>query len=129
MTDRRPAPTPRRGWSIGGRRDVVAGLLVLAAVGVWAVGAVPGTAWPLAGTRSTALVVLVLGLAAAWVGGAGRASMPPSVMRPLAALGLIAAATATVTLVTGSPLGLSVLVLLVVVLWLLATVHHLSARR
>ncbi|WP_274231774.1 hypothetical protein [Actinomycetospora straminea] len=112
------------------RNDVVAGFLVLAAVAAFAMASVPDTTWPLADTRLTAVVVLVLGLTAAVVGGSWRtAASELAVMRPLAALGGLAALAAVITLITGSRVVLAVLVVLTVVLWLLATVHHLTTRR
>jgi hypothetical protein len=112
------------------RRDAVAGLLVAAAVAVWALGPVAGPSWPLAETRVVGVVVLVLGVSAVVVGGSwASVATEPEVTRPLAALGLLAALAAVATVLTGSAVTLSVLVLLTVVLWALATVHHLAARR
>jgi hypothetical protein len=110
------------------RRDVVAGVLVAAVVAAWLVG---GVAEVLLSTRATALAVVVLGLAACLVGGwwTRPGLGDPAVMRPLAALGVLAAVAAVATLVTGSAATLLILVLLTVALWGLATVHHASARR
>jgi nucleotide-binding universal stress UspA family protein len=97
-------------------RDVVAGVLVALAVVVWVVG---GVAEVFLSTRATALAVVVLGLAACLVGGWWMRPMlgDPAVMRPLAALGVLAALAAGATLVTGSLATLLVLVLLTAALW------------
>lgn len=106
-------------------RDVTAGVLVAAAVAAWLLA---GDAF--ATTRITALVVTVFGVAACLVGGWWLRSMAdPFVVRPLAALGLLAALTAVIALITGSAAALTVLVLLTVGLWVLATVHHAGVRR
>ncbi|MDD7967925.1 hypothetical protein [Actinomycetospora lemnae] len=122
--------TGRRRAGAVTRNDVVAAFLVVAAVAAFAMASVPETTWPLADTRATAVVVLVLGLTAAVVGGSWRtAARELAVMRPLAALGGLAALAAVGTLVTGSQVMLAVLVVLTVVLWALATIHHLTSWR
>ncbi|GAA4880526.1 hypothetical protein [Actinomycetospora straminea] len=110
------------------RRDVAAGLLVLAAVLVWLLGTTTVLA-PFDGVRGSALLVTALGVAAEVVGGAWRGRISPAAMRGPAALGLVTAIVAVVTVVSGSPAGLFVLVLLTVVLWMLATLRHLTGPR
>ncbi|MHC1557854.1 hypothetical protein ACR9E3_02800 [Actinomycetospora sp. C-140] len=109
-------------------RDVAAGVLVALAVAAW----VFGTAFlaPLDGARGTAVVMTALGLAAALVGGTWHEPVRnPTVLRAPAALGLVAMLAALTGIATGSRAALSVLVLLLVVLWMLATLHHLSGTR
>ncbi|MDD7967951.1 hypothetical protein [Actinomycetospora lemnae] len=109
-------------------RDVAAGLLVLAAVVVWLLGSTTVLA-PFDGVRGTALLVTALGVAAAGVGGAWGGPIAPAAMRAPAALGLLTGIVAVVTMVSGSPAALFALVLLTVVLWLLATLRHLTGPR
>lgn len=109
-------------------RDVTAGLLVAAAVVVWLVGATTAI-WPVDGVRQTTLLVTALGVAAATVGATRREPMRPAEMRGPAALGLLAALAAVTGLLTGSAAALAALVLLLVSLWMLATLRHALSRR
>jgi hypothetical protein len=109
------------------RRDVAAGLLVLAAVAAWVLG---GAVWSTsAGVRGTAALVLALGVAAAVVGGGWVSPVPSLALRAPGALGLLAALAGVAALVTGSAAALRVLVLLTVALWGLATLRHVSGPR
>lgn len=113
------------------KRDMIATGLVLAA-GVlyllWAIDAAPPG---LSGTRATGVVVLGLGFAAsasAVVPGFDQLIHGSKMYLAVTSLlGLVAFGAGLQMLLTASELGLGVLMGAMAVLWLIATVHHVSA--
>lgn len=111
------------------KRDVIATALV-AAAGVlyvlWAAGwALPG----MSGTRATGIVVLALGFAAS-----ASAVVPTfdqllhgnkAYLAMTSLMGVVAVIGGLAMLVTDSETGLSLVMAAMVVLWLIATIHHL----
>jgi predicted branched-subunit amino acid permease len=110
------------------KQDVIATALVAAAgllYLLWAVGsALPG----MSGTRVTGIAVLALGFAAS-----ASAVVPTfdqllhgnrTYLAVTSLIGLVAVIGGVQMLVTGSGTGLAVVMAAMVVLWLIATIHH-----
>lgn len=109
------------------RRDIVATCLVAASVvyALWLTGtSIPG----LSDTRVSGSVILALGFAASASavvpGFEGLLQGNKLYLIGTSVLGLIAAVAGVLMLLTGSGASLAVVMVGMVVLWLLATVHH-----
>lgn len=114
------------------RKDIMATCLVAAAVVVyllWAAGALPG----ITDARVIGVVVLVLGFVAS------ASAVVPGFADLLhgnkiyvvatSVIGLVAAVAGVALLVTGSSADLALVMVAMVVLWLIATVHHALLTR
>jgi len=125
-------------------RDGLATVFVGSAVAVYGMWMAGTDVLGLTTTRAVATVVLILGMAGCFAArsyfesiyGAGAGSGDGPDTRPpvlyvvlVSAFGVVALASAVVALIGGSTAALTALIVAMVVLWVLATVHHLTMDR
>jgi hypothetical protein len=110
------------------KRDVIATVLVAAAgllYILWAVGSVPPS---LSDTRETGIVVLALGFLASATAVVPTFGQLLHGNKPYlgvtSAIGVVATVAGVQMLVAASDAGLAVLMAAMIVLWLIATIHH-----
>ena len=111
------------------KRDLIATGLVAAAVLVYALWAIGETLPGLASTRASGIVILALGFAAS-----ASAVVPTfdqllhgnkAYLAVTSLMGVVAVVGGVAMLVAESETGLSLVMAAMVVLWLIATIHHL----
>lgn len=110
------------------KRDILATGLVAAAVLIYVLWAIDSTLPGLSGTRVSGVVILALGFAAS-----ASAVVPTfdqllrgnkAYLATTALLGIVALIGGAAMLTTASDTGLAILVVAMVVLWVVATFHH-----
>jgi len=107
-------------------RDGVTALLV-GACGLIFLAVSDGWGWPLlGGYRSGAAALLVVGLAACIVGGSNMITFDTRDVMVLGAttMGFFAFAVGIWGLMTGSETAFAILLVTIVMLWIVATIHH-----
>jgi len=107
-------------------RDGVSALLV-GACGLIFLAVSDGWGWPLlGGYRAGAAALLVVGLAACIVGGSNMTSFDTGDAMVLGAttMGFFAFAVGIWGIVTGSETAFAILMVTIVMLWIVATIHH-----
>ncbi len=115
------------------KRDVIATALVAIAAVLYLLWAVDATLPGMSGTRVTGVAVLVLGFAASATAVVPtfeqllHGSRTYLVMTSL--IGLVAVVAGVQMLITASGAGLTVVMAAMVVLWLIATIHHSMLAR
>jgi hypothetical protein len=118
----------RLGW-----RDAAATLPVAASVGLFLAYRADVDLPVVSGPRAVAILVFLLGVASCWVGGGITSSQVPQPRNFWRnALGFHGAAAFLITvlvLITGSAALLAALVALVVLMWMLTTLHRLLVPR
>jgi hypothetical protein len=109
-------------------RDILATALVAVAVLIYVLWAIGSTLPGLSGTRASGIVILVLGFAAS-----ASAVVPGfdqllrgnrAYLTVTAFLGVVALVGGVAMLIAASDAGLGVLMAAMLVLWLIATIHH-----
>jgi hypothetical protein len=107
-------------------RDGVSALLV-GACGLIFLAVSDGWGWPLpGGYRAGAAALLVVGLAACIVGGSNMTSFDTGDAMVLGAttMGFFAFAVGIWGILTGSETAFAILMVTIVMLWIVATIHH-----
>lgn len=119
-------------------RDGIATVLVGVAVAVYWVWMGGTEVFGLASNRAVAGVLLILGIAGCYTArsyfeaiyGAGGLNRPPMLYVVLvSATGIVALVAAMATLIGGSTITLTILIVAMIGLWAMATVRHLATHR
>jgi hypothetical protein len=119
-------------------KDGLATVFVGSAVAVYGIWMAASEVLGLTTTRAVSAVVLILGIAGCYAArsyfgaiygaeGETRTSVPYLVL--VSAFGIVALVGAVVALIGGSTAALTTLIAAMVILWAMATVHHLTMGR
>ena len=119
-------------------KDGLATVFVGSAVAVYGIWMAGTEVLGLTTTRSVSAVVLILGMAGCYAArsyfgpiygaeGGNRTSVPYAVL--VSTFGIVALVAAVVALIGGSTAALTTLIVAMVILWAMATIHHLMMGR
>ncbi len=119
-------------------KDGLATVFVGSAVAVYGIWMAASEVLGLTTTRAVSAVVLILGIAGCYAarsyfesiyGAAGGTRPPLTYVVLVSAFGIVALVAAVVALIGGSTAALTTLIAAMVILWAMATVHHLTMGR
>ena len=119
-------------------KDGLATVFVGSAVAVYGIWMAGTEVLGLTTTRAVSVAVLILGIAGCYAArsyfgaiygadGGTRTSVPYLVL--VSAFGIVALVAAVIALIGGSTAALTTLIVAMVILWAMATVHHLTMDR